>query len=308
MPARPVAPPSRPTPLVVLLTLLGVGTIVVAGLGPLGLGVIRYHVSDGALLQMRGGDIAGLLLVGPVSLAAARVLRRGPSQLGYALGAAPAAYGLYTDTQLTICGDLARYGGNSERFFPLLAGMVAVSGATLVLAAAGLARTPAPPPHRLDRVAGWYLLLASLFLAVGVHLPGLLDAWGAHPTGEEYAADPGLFWIVKLMDLGLVLPTLTTIGVALLRGHAWARLAAAPALGGSALMSTAVAGMAVSMWVTGSAGASAGVALGFVVVAGAALALAATAYRRLTSPRTPPAAGPPAPRAARPGSPTATSR
>jgi hypothetical protein len=40
-------------------------------LGPLALGWIDYHVSSGAADQLRGGDVAGLVLVGPVALAAA---------------------------------------------------------------------------------------------------------------------------------------------------------------------------------------------------------------------------------------------
>jgi hypothetical protein len=37
-------------------------------LGPLTLGWIDYHVSSGAADQLRGGDIARLVLVGPVAL------------------------------------------------------------------------------------------------------------------------------------------------------------------------------------------------------------------------------------------------
>jgi hypothetical protein len=37
-------------------------------LGPLTLGWIDYHVSLGAAGQLRGGDIARLVLVGPVAL------------------------------------------------------------------------------------------------------------------------------------------------------------------------------------------------------------------------------------------------
>ena len=62
---------SRPSAgLAILLALLGLGAMATALLGPLALGWIDYHVSSGAADQLRGGDVAGLVLVGPVALAA----------------------------------------------------------------------------------------------------------------------------------------------------------------------------------------------------------------------------------------------
>jgi len=111
---------SRPSAgLAILLALLGLGAMATALLGPLALGWIDYHVSSGAADQLRGGDVAGLVLVGPVALAAAwRVATGRPG--ADALALAPASYGLYMYTELAITGDLARYDGNSERWFPLL--------------------------------------------------------------------------------------------------------------------------------------------------------------------------------------------
>ncbi len=72
---------SRPSAgLAILLALLGLGAMATALLGPLALGWIDYHVSSGAADQLRGGDVAGLVLVGPVALAAA--WRSRPADLG----------------------------------------------------------------------------------------------------------------------------------------------------------------------------------------------------------------------------------
>ena len=86
---------SRPSAgLAILLALLGLGAMATALLGPLALGWIDYHVSSGAADQLRGGDVAGLVLVGPVALAAAwRVATGRPG--ADALPLAPASYGLY---------------------------------------------------------------------------------------------------------------------------------------------------------------------------------------------------------------------
>jgi len=68
----------------------GLGAIATALLGPLALGWIDYHVSSGAVDQLRGGDLAGLVLVGPVALAAAwRVATRRPRADALALAPAP---------------------------------------------------------------------------------------------------------------------------------------------------------------------------------------------------------------------------
>jgi hypothetical protein len=48
--------------------------------GPLALGWIDYPLSSGAADQLRGGDVAGLLLVGPVALAAALAGRDRPTR------------------------------------------------------------------------------------------------------------------------------------------------------------------------------------------------------------------------------------
>ena len=263
-----------------LLMLLGVGAVAVPLLGPLGFGVLDYHVSDGATDQVRGGDVAGLALVAPLAFLAAWLLRRGHGA-GPALALAPASYGLYVYTQLAISGDLLRYAGNSERYFGLFWALITVCGAVLVLAGARLATSPAGPPtyrRRLTKVSGWYLLGVAVFLAVGLHLPGLVDAWRASPTSEEYLADPGVFWVVKVMDLAYVLPVVVGVGVGLLRGRPWAATLLAPVTGWCALLAGSVAGMGLTMLATDAPGASVGLAVGFVLAAVIALALAVAAF------------------------------
>lgn len=278
------APERRSPGLAALLAAVGVGAAVVALLGPLGLGVIDYHVSSGAADQVRGGDVAGVLLVGPVSLVAAWFALRGTAAASV-LALAPASYGLYMYTQLAVAGDLARYGGNSERWFVLFWALVTGCGAILVVAGRHVALGDPPPARpRLERVASWYLLLVAGFLALGLHLPGLLDAWRTTPSSEEYLADPVVFWIVKLMDLGYVVPIMVAVGVGLFRGCSWARRLLAPVVGWSALLASSVAGMGLTMLTSGSPGSSAGLAAGFTVAAGVALGLAVAAYRPLLRP------------------------
>ncbi|HKJ11182.1 MAG TPA: hypothetical protein VJ976_02205 [Ornithinimicrobium sp.] len=279
---RPHILTAGPLPwLSVLLVVLGAGAMATSLLGPLALGVIGYHASPGAVDQVRGGDLAGLLLVGPVALWAARLVaaeRPGAE----ALAMAPGSYGLYMYTQLSISGDIAQYDGNTERWFPLFWALIVASLGVLVLAGQRLALAPTPARRpRLERVAGWYLLTVAAFLTVGIHLPGLVDLWQGSPVGEEYLADAVVFWTVKVMDLAFVLPLLLTVGIGLLRVQAWARALLAPVVGWCALLASSVAGMGVAMVLTGAPGAAAGLAAGVCLVAVAALVLAVLAYHPL---------------------------
>lgn len=267
--------------LVVLLTLIGLGALTVSLLGPLGFDAIVYHVSAGAADQLRGGDVAGLLVVAPLSLVAARLVARSAPGAP-ALAIAPAAYGLYLYTQLAISGDPGRYAGNTERWFALFWVLVAACGAVLVAGGVLLSREPEPSYRRgLERASAWYLLLVVLFLVVGLHLPGLADAARETPASEEYLADPVVFWVVKLMDLAYVAPALVAVAVGLLRSRGWARRLLAPAVGWTALLGASVAGMAVTMILTDAPGASLGLTIGFAVFTALAASLAVTAYREV---------------------------
>jgi hypothetical protein len=185
-------------------------------------------------------------------------------------------------SQLAISGDVVRYPGNAERFFPLFVGLVVLCGLACVAAATALLTGPDPAPRpRLEQVLKIYLSVVALFLVVGLHLPGLREAWRDPPTNEEYLADPVVFWVVKLMDLGFVVPVMAAVALGLHRGRSWARRLMAPVVEWCALLGASVAGMGVAMLAAGSPGAGLGLVAGFLVAAAGALTLAVAAYRPL---------------------------
>lgn len=261
------------------LLVLGFGAAAVALLGPLGAGWLEYHVSPGAAGQARGGDVAGLVMVAPVAILAGVLVLRG-HRLGPVLALSPAAYGLYMYFQLGVGGDPERYPGNSGYFFPLLLGLFLLCGLVLLLAA----KEPAPEvkgmSRSIDRVIGVYLLLVSAFLVLGLHLPGLLAIWRGDPP-VEYLTDPGLFWLVKMMDLGIVVPIAAAAGVRLLRDPGRVSLLRYVVTGWAALLASSVAGMAVVMQATGDPASSALNTVVFCGFALLALLLAALVHRPL---------------------------
>lgn len=260
---------------------LALGAGLVAVLGPLVGEVIRYHVSPGASNQIVGGDVAGLLLVAPMAVIAAFLVIRG-HRAGPVLALGPALYGLYMYSQLALGGDILRWPGNSERFFPLFLGLFLICGFVAARAWREVAQSELPAiGRRLDRALGTFLLVVATFLTVGLHLPGLVDAWQDQPVGVEYLADPGVFWLVKFMDLGLVVPGLVLVGVALLGGRVWDGRLRYAAASWAALLGSSVAGMAVMMQVKGDPGASAANTTAFGAFALIALIMAWLIHRPL---------------------------
>jgi hypothetical protein len=277
----------RPAPLTnsrllgTLLIILGAGTAAAALLGPLVTGVIEYHVSEGARDQVMGGDVAVLALVAPTSVAAGLLVMR-RNRAGVALALGPSVYALYMYTQLALGNDVARYSGNSERFFPLFLALILLAGTVTVQALERLRSIDLPTLDRsISRRLGVFLLVVSLFLVFGLHVPGLSHVFTDTPPGAEYLADPVVFWTVKVMDLGFVVPFLVWTGVSLLLHRPEAKLLGYAGVGWSALLGSSIAGMAIVMQLEGDPAASTANTVVFVTFAVLAIAFAIVTYRSL---------------------------
>jgi hypothetical protein len=111
----------------------------------------------------------------------------------------------------------------------------------------------------------------------------MLAAWTDPASMTEYASAPTPFWLVKLMDLGIVVPAAVVTGVGLLRGASWAFRVMYPFLTGYALLSSSVFSMALVMLANGDPDASVGLAAGFGGFTVALFALLVVWYRPLAS-------------------------
>ena len=265
----------------VALIVLGAGIAASAALGPLVADVIRYRTSDTTLNQIIGGDAAALAMVAPLCILAGVLALRGhPAAPVLALG--PAAYAVYTFPQLIIGQEYLRLPGNNERFFPLHLSVFVLAGAVLVIAWNLLdARRMPVTSCRTDRVAAVILLVLAAFLVFGLHLPSIADAWRDVPTRVEYTSSPTPFWMVKLMDLGIVVPAAIAAGVGLLLEAGWARKVMYAVYGGYALLAVSVAGMAITMYGNDDPDASLGNVIAFTLFALLFVAFAAWLYRPL---------------------------
>jgi hypothetical protein len=251
--------------------LLGYGLLALAAvvettavLGPLVLDLIRYHISDTTLNQVMGGDAAALVVVVPVCVAVGVLALRG-HPAAPVLALAPALFAVYTYTQLIVGQEYLRLAGNAERYFPLLYAGFLLGGAVAVTAWRAVEPAALPPPsRRLDRIAAIVLLGVVLYLA-GMHLPTLADALRDTPTRTEYVSSPTAFWLVKLMDLGIIAPAALAAGVGLLRQADWVRTITYAILGAYTLLGALVTGMGVTMYVNGDPDASLALTAGFAV-------------------------------------------
>ena len=258
------------------LVLLTLGIATTSILGPVGLGLMRYRTSQTTLNQLLGSDAASLFVVAPLTLAAAALtVRRHPVGPLVALGVG--VYALYTYAQVIIGQEYLRLPGNVERFFPLLLTVFLAAEAVVVLAWRLAPATPRPAP-RLERTAAVVLLLVAAFLVFGQHLRPMLTAWRDPAALTEYASSPTPFWMVKLMDLGIIVPAAVCTAVGLLKGAAWARRAMYVLLTGYTCLAIAVAAMALVMYANADPDASLGLAGGFAVFALAFATLTALLY------------------------------
>ena len=262
-----------------VLVALAVTIAAASLLGPVGVGVMRYRTSPTTLNQLVGSDAAALVVVAPLTLVVAGLAaRRHPVEPLLALGIG--VYCLYTYAQVVVGQEYLRLPGNVERFFPLLLAIVVLAEAVVVLAWRAVPPLP-PVPRPLERTAGATLLVVAVFLLVGLHLRTLLLAWTDPGALVEYASSPTPFWLVKLMDLGVVIPAATVTGIGLLRDAGWARRAAYVLFTGFTCLAVSVAAMGVVMLANADPDASVVVTAGFVVFALVFAALTAALYRPL---------------------------
>src|SRR5579864_7658120 len=195
------------------LVLLGTCLAANVLLGPLGAGVIQWHVSAIGINQTYGADAVSLVLVAPTAFIAGLLWRAGHRL------AAPLALGvglvtLYYAVAETLGGDYVRYPGNSERFFLLFLALIILSWIIALRAWISLDPQPPRPPFWLRRTFAVVTILGGGFLGL---------AWTAQlvpialtgAVGPEYLDSPSAFWTIRIVDLGFIVPAAVWTGYGL---------------------------------------------------------------------------------------------
>ena len=293
----------------IALAALGMALIAAAVLGPLVLGAIEWRVSPNGLNQTYGADGAALLLLAPASLAAAWFWRRGhPVAAPLAFGVGLAA--LYYAVASVLGADYVQYDGNNERFFLLFLAIVILSWTVAAVGWRAMDPDPPRPGRMMARAAAVVFILGALTIGVAwtlqlvtIAIDGALSQPG---DVQAYAEAPTAFWLVRIVDLGFIVPLAVWTGVGLWRGAATATMAATGVAAFMTLQAAAVLAMGTIMIVLDDPTATPALV---IVLAPITLALATLTIRLLSAYRlTPQAPAPshpeptPASRPWRPGS------
>jgi hypothetical protein len=182
--------------------------VVIALLGPLGLGVIVYRTSQSAVYQTMGQDLVGMLLIAPLLLVGGllHIARRDGAK--YFLILTPITL-IYTGLSYGIGQEWSNtaYMGNVEDFFGLFL-MLIIGG--LILGASSLSSfSEKDAPTFSTRGLYIYAGLMSIFLLVFAVMWSS-DILQVLATGNDssgsYVLTPTLFWVIRYLDLGVTIP------------------------------------------------------------------------------------------------------
>jgi hypothetical protein len=228
-------------------------------LGPLGLGAIVWRVSANGLNQTLGADLAALALVAPASVAAAVLWWRGhplAPPIAFGVGLATLYYALAS----VLGADYVQYPGDNERFFLVFLALIVLAW---TVAAAGWSAME-PDPSRASRAT---LRVAAVVLLAGAGLIGV--AWLQQLTtiattgglsqpadAQAYREAPTAFWLVRIVDLGFIVPLAAWTAFGLWRERPVAVKAASGVLAFMTLQAAAVLAMGLIMLVRGDPTAS----------------------------------------------------
>ncbi len=265
----------RDLALAAALLALGSGLAVNTLLGPLGWGWVVYPVSETMMNQTLALDGFSLGVAAPACLALGWAALRGWSRIRW-LALGPGAYTAYMFVQY-VAGPAYRVPPST---LVLQLAVFALGWGVVARAWNGIGEAvPTGATPKRARVLGTILLALALFVA-SRYLPVMVGSLAGMPLPAEAQADPGMFWTILLLDLGLVVPTATWAGAALwLRGGSVPAWKAGHALvGWFAFTGPSVAVMGLVMVARGDPHASVPLAGMFVVAGMGALAAATWLY------------------------------
>ena len=255
----------------VLSILLVTATVI----GPLVTDRIRFHMSSDALVQYVGGEVV-TALVAIVLLASVPAWWMG-QQWPPVVATGAAAYIAYTIATVVAGQEYDRYLGNFEKAFLLYAAITAASVALLVVSFRAVVATGNLNGPR--EMSGWVLIVIGAIVAL-LWLGQLAGFYRTGPT-PEYETATSRFWLIKYLDLAVVIPLAVMTGLLQRTPTAATDAAAVLMLGFLTLLLAALVFMALEMLRRQTPGASGALAVATVVL----LAPTAFVYARWLLPR-----------------------
>lgn len=230
----------------VVLALLAVSIAVGVVLGPLGFGTVQFHMNRNAIVQYQGSEVAMLLVA--VGLFISAWLSFSNVRLAASISLGLALFVVYTMVTVVMAQEYEQFpSGNLEKFFLMYAAITALGTVSVILSLNTLITTSPHVSLGWMRLTKWTLgVQAALFALLWLGQIMNVNREGLTPELTETRL---LFWLVKYLDLGFVIPV-AFITIALLHFHQ--PLAGILVLGMSGfitVMLIAIAAMTVSSWI-----------------------------------------------------------
>jgi hypothetical protein len=266
---------------IVALAALAAALGAAAILGPLGFGAIGWRISANSLNQTYGADGAALLLLAPTSLLAAWLTwRRRPvaAPLAFGIGLASLYYGVAS----VLGADYVQYAGNNERFFLLFLAIIVLSWTVGLWGWSTMDVDPPRPGRFMARATAVVFVLGGLAISAAwlVQLATIATNGALSQASEiqAYAESPSAFWLVRIVDLGFIVPLAVWTGIGLWRGTSSATRAASGIAAFMTLQASAVLAMGTIMLLRNDPTATPGLV---IVLAPITIAIAALTVRLL---------------------------
>ena len=243
---------------------LAVVIIVAVVLGPLVLTTVRFNMNRNAIVQYQGSEV--VMLAVAAGLLVAAWLWRSNAQLAASVALGLALFVIYTMVTVVMGQEFEQFpDGNAERFFLLYIGITSLASVLAVLAINHLIGSNFEVSARWTTITTWVLgIEAALFALMWI---GQILGIYRNGMSTEIEETRLLFWLVKYLDLGFMIPVIF-IALVLLHQHQPLGPVLVVGLAGFvSVMLVAIAAMTIALNVQGESGGSLALAVGMVVLA-----------------------------------------
>lgn len=182
--------------------------VIIALLGPVGLGIMRYRTSQSGVWQLAGQDMANLLLIAPILLIGGILCIAGRAGSKYFLILTPITL-IYTGLSIGIGQEWSHpaYEGNVENYWWLFMSLI-IGGLVLLMGSLSMFTVEDAPqfrPRSLRIYVGVMTVFLLLFAAMWVSQILQVTSTGGLADGS-YEAAPTVFWVIRYLDLGVSIP------------------------------------------------------------------------------------------------------